>query len=191
MKYVSIDVETTGIDPEKHQVLEIGAIIEDTNNQLSFEEIPKFKCIIQHDTFKGSAYAINLNQRIFKILAEIPKFKNEAESYKRKHNILSTDDACIKFIEFLTTNGLGGRFIAAGKNFAGFDAQFLKHMDSLWPTAYQRVLDPGPMYTNFLVDQFPPDLSECKKRAGIQDTEIAHDALLDAWDVIQVLRAKY
>lgn len=72
MKYVSIDIETTGLDREKHQVLEVGAIIEDTNNPLPFDEIPRFKCIIGWEELMGSVFAINMNSRIVKILAEIP-----------------------------------------------------------------------------------------------------------------------
>lgn len=32
MKYVSIDIETSGLDPEINNVLSIGAVIEDTAN---------------------------------------------------------------------------------------------------------------------------------------------------------------
>ena len=39
MKYISIDIETTGLDRDLCQVLSIGAVIEDTNNikPLEFE----------------------------------------------------------------------------------------------------------------------------------------------------------
>ena len=47
MIYISIDTETTGIDKEKCQVIELGAIIEDTTKPLSFEESPKFECIVE------------------------------------------------------------------------------------------------------------------------------------------------
>lgn len=32
MKYVSIDIETTGLNPEVHQVIELAAVLEDTEN---------------------------------------------------------------------------------------------------------------------------------------------------------------
>jgi DNA polymerase III epsilon subunit-like protein len=189
VKYVSIDVETTGIDPIKNQVIEIGAIIEDTSKKLTYDELPKFKCIIEHEVYNGSAFAINLNQRIFSILSGIPKFK--PDDYRKQFNILTPDIARNSFIDFLMQNGMNNRFIAAGKNYAGFDYPFLKSMHPEWPQSYQRVLDPGPMYTNFTTDAFPPDLETCKQRAGLSNTKVSHDALEDAWDVIQVLRAKY
>ena len=36
MRYVSIDIETTGLDRQNDQVLEVGAVIEDTDKQLDF-----------------------------------------------------------------------------------------------------------------------------------------------------------
>jgi hypothetical protein len=38
-------------------------------------------------------------------------------------------------------------------------------------------------------DDTLPSLDVCKKRANI-DGNVSHNALLDAWDVIQVLRNK-
>ena len=35
-----------------------------------------------------------------------------------------------------------------------------------------------------------PNLNKCKERAGIQGL-VTHNALEDAWDVIEVLRKKY
>ena len=58
MKYVSIDIETTGLDPETCQILQVGAVIEDTQNLLPLEELPKFNCIVEHPAYTGSPYAL-------------------------------------------------------------------------------------------------------------------------------------
>jgi len=42
MKYISIDVETTGIDREKCQILSIGAVIEDTENIKPIKDLTFF-----------------------------------------------------------------------------------------------------------------------------------------------------
>lgn len=190
MLYLSIDVETTGIDPEKDQILEIGVIIEDTKTKLDFNRIPKFKCIVEHDSYHGSAYAINMNQRIFDILAKIPKQKEAALAYRVSHNILKVNDVHLAFERFLNQYGVPYSFTAAGKNYAGFDSLFLKNIPG-WPKAHQRVIDPGPIFIDWTKDFIPPNLSTCKERAGLKDIEITHDALYDAWDVIKVLRTKY
>jgi hypothetical protein len=89
MKYVVIDIETTGVDPENNQILEFGAVIEDSANPLPIEEIPKFKCVILHDSYNGSAFAINLNRRIFDILAQFEGAKNHKDRVKitEEHNM--------------------------------------------------------------------------------------------------------
>jgi oligoribonuclease len=62
MRYLSIDIETTGIDSENCEILSIGAILEDTENILPFEEIPKFHCAINRRSIKGELFAINMNK---------------------------------------------------------------------------------------------------------------------------------
>lgn len=44
---------------------------------------------------------------------------------------------------------------------------------------------------DFKNDDWLPNLTTCKEKAGLEETEVTHNALDDAWDVIQVLRAKY
>ena len=64
MVYISVDIETTGLDPERNQILSIGAIIEDTTKKLSFEEIPKFNAIVLHHELTGSPRAITMNKEL-------------------------------------------------------------------------------------------------------------------------------
>ena len=66
MKYISIDVETTGLDTENDQILSIAAIIEDSNNPLSFQDIPKIHIAIKRERISGSMFAINMNRELIK-----------------------------------------------------------------------------------------------------------------------------
>jgi hypothetical protein len=43
MKYVSIDIETGGLDA-RYSLLEFAAVVEDTADQLPLEELPTFHC---------------------------------------------------------------------------------------------------------------------------------------------------
>ena len=54
MLYVSIDIETSGLNPKKDQILSFAAIIEDTSKALSFEDCPKFYATVIHRRIKGS-----------------------------------------------------------------------------------------------------------------------------------------
>lgn len=201
MKYISLDIETTGLDRELDQVLEIGAIIEDTNNPLSFKESPKFHAIIKHDRYSGGAFAINMNQRIFKIHADRILIRDEDEKilYDDKHNICRVDEIARDFYNWLYAElkpnvTYGEKIVAtvAGKNFAGFDSPFLGKLPE-WNKFFRfrhRVLDPASLYWNAILDTELPSLEKCLERAGLP-TEVTHDAVEDSWQVIEVLRKKY
>jgi hypothetical protein len=54
----------------------------------------------------------------------------------------------------------------------------------------RRVLDPAQFYINWTKDIELPNLSTCKQRAGL-DSNVSHNAIEDAWDVIMLLRKQY
>ena len=41
MRYVSCDIESTGLDKENCQILQIGAVVEDTKNILPIDELDR------------------------------------------------------------------------------------------------------------------------------------------------------
>jgi hypothetical protein len=61
MIYVSIDIETTGLG-ENTQTLSIGLVVEDTNNLIPFEELPKLEIAIIHERLEGEIFALNMNR---------------------------------------------------------------------------------------------------------------------------------
>ena len=56
MKYVSIDIETTGLDPKLDQVLEMAAIVEDTEEKLKYSIAPKFRALFVYDRMEGRGH---------------------------------------------------------------------------------------------------------------------------------------
>lgn len=80
MKYVSIDIETTGIDREKCQILSIGAIIEDTTNKKPIEECPQFHAAIKlqdRQGFYGEPVALAMNAELIGHIANYAKSSQE------------------------------------------------------------------------------------------------------------------
>lgn len=231
MKYVSIDIETTGLNPETCEILSIGAIVEDTNKKLSFDEIPKFHCAIKkasRDIVSGEIYALNMNRDLIEKIV----YYSTAEDLDEKNDLvqmtgmyfLERDRVVRELYSFLYKNGLTPKkcpsvekmieegnselienvidiafdkgdsiiFTPAGKNFSSFDINFLKKLPN-WSSHFKprnRVIDPGILMVDWEKDDCLPSLDECKKRAKLEGG-ITHDALEDAWDVIQILRIKY
>ena len=229
MKYLSIDCETTGINAENDQLISIGIIIEDTNNPLSFDEIPKFHCIIKRDRLNGNVFALNLNREL---ISNLNKYnlanRTEQETLEQTLGVTFLDEGDVtksiyrflydnNYIDKPCTDGwshaLVGEYfeihkgksypvltksntpiniLCAGKNFGTFDKIFLEKLPR-WNEIFRihrRMIDPVMLYVDWTKDNVLPNLPECKKRAGF-DNSISHDALEDAWDVIQILRKKY
>ena len=226
MKYVSIDIETTGLDPEQHNILSIGLIIEDTNNLKSFEEIPKLHILINQDNITGSLYALSMNSDIIKQMSEFKELnKQERLELTKEKNVhfLRERDAVKKMYEFFYANGLcknehldgGYNFYyqngekykvpvfnrelepitinVAGKNFGTFDKLFLSKMELFTKLIKirQRIIDPSILFVDWHNDETLPSLHHCKLKCSFEDSEVKHDALMDAWDVINILRTKY
>lgn len=204
MDYVSIDLETTGLNPYKCSILEFGAIIDDLNESRAIDKLPRFHTYIVNDNYTGSPYALAMNH---KILSKIAGLKKESlrclDNYSLSGGrIIENGEQYMKlemlpiyfakFLEdegYLKENGLI-HFVAAGKNFAGFDLQFLEKIPA-WNDKIRvshRVFDPGSMYFK-MGDEEIPDTKVCMKRAGLK-SEVAHNAIDDAKDVIRLIRYK-
>jgi oligoribonuclease len=200
MKYVSIDIETTGIDSKRDQILSIGAIIEDTKTKLPYQELPKFHVALLHERIEGSHFAINMNKDL---IANINKYLISKKDVrcelieKTGMEFRSPAEAVNLLHQFLVDNGFGeyGEQLTinvAGKNFGTFDKLFLERLPAFKKCIKfrNRILDPSILYVDWANDYALPSLNECKERGGIPGA-VTHDALEDAWDVIQALRKEY
>jgi DNA polymerase III epsilon subunit-like protein len=225
MKYISIDLETTGLEKDRYQILSFGAIIEDTENKLPFSEIPKFHAAILHNELTGSPFALNMNKKIIEAIVHY----QTAEDQDEKNDLVQMtgmefyyeDQVVERFYRWLYDNGMveldpnflnqmvtrdeNGKIYpmitsktkpvtinVAGKNFASFDKHFIERLPR-WKQLIrirQRIIDPAVIFTDWKNDDSLPSLNKCKERAKIQG-EVTHDALEDAWDVIELLRTQY
>ena len=129
MKYVSIDIETTGLDTKNDQILMVAMIVEDTENKLPREELPTFSCLVMHSDegaeqrYEGSPFALWLNAWIFEALA-----KNDESKYK----IYSQTAWHGPALNFLNQHFGPQKVVAAGKNVGSFDLQFFPILSPLY-----------------------------------------------------------
>lgn len=208
MKYVSIDTETTGLDPNRHQILQIAAVIDDLENPKPIDELPRFVRYFHYEELVGNPYALQMNGWIMKRACEIKRNgKNVTPTYsniprwEHKGDVLTVKEALSgDFHKFLSEHywnddryAKDGKWInVGGKNFGNFDAPFIianfPKLENVikWRS---RILDVGPMFLK-ATDKCVPDLKTCLERAGIEK-EVTHDACDDALDVIKCVRAYY
>jgi hypothetical protein len=222
MKYISIDIETTGLESEKNKVISVAAIIEDTSTKLPFNECPKFNVAVLQNELIGSARAITINKELISLIADYQDANDETRKLIDTHSeykYIREDDVAKEFYWFLEENGFGqgmdnsGGYVqikdghmrpminsgtkpitinVAGKNFATFDKLFLEELP-WWKKLIrirQRVLDPAILVVDWNNDTSLPNLKQCKERTGVEGI-VTHNALEDAWDVIEVMRKFY
>jgi hypothetical protein len=173
--YLSIDIETTGLDRQKVHVLQLAAVYD---NGKDLEDLPTFDRVIKWPVIThAEEYAMNLN-------------KDLLERGFKKQNIVSINQCRDEFNKWLDKIAPGSsRFTPAGKNVQGFDIPILENPVNqfFFKRFLRRTLDPGSMYT----DEFDhiPTLDEINSVTG--RSPVTHNALDDCWDVVYAIRHKW
>jgi len=183
MKYCTLDLETTCINPKcLESILMFSFVIEDSSNNCALElnELPHYSGFINHKKIVGEPYALQMNQWILKILAKVDK--------QPRHPVIEPEHFESSVHAFLNAHFPNNqKIILAGKNVGSFDLQFLPK--SIQDRFAARSIDPGSIFINW-DSKYPPSLDEVKKITG-RDGIVAHDAYEDCLDVIGALRTTY
>lgn len=168
MKFVSIDIETTGLDPNTCQTIEIGAVMVDTTQG----KLSTFRRLINHSLFQGEPYALGMHPHIFKEIADGQGVQPE--------------DVLDDLIEWIRIYIPKGAITVAGKNFGSFDLQFLKKLPGGEDLPFRhRFMDPAMLYWG-PTDEVLPNLITCLERAGLPAT-VTHNAVEDAAQVADLI----
>lgn len=181
--YVSIDIETTGLDPEVCQVIEFGAVLEDWITPI--EQLPRFHRYVVHDRIIGEPFALAMNAEILRRIAN----REEGYLYATPAQLAAEFDIWLQMNQVIKEPSQA--FTAAGKNFASFDLQFLRRIPAFKHIKiHHRSIDPAMLYWRPETDIGLPSSKTCKDRAGVPG-DVIHTAIEDAIDVIQTVRAAY
>ncbi len=73
MKYVSLDIETTGLDKNKNQIVEVGAVLDEIGSTTPIEELPKFRAVLLHDEMVMGPYCANLHRDLWQEISKAQK----------------------------------------------------------------------------------------------------------------------
>jgi hypothetical protein len=208
--YIAIDLETTGLDTEKSQILQIGWVIDDGVSPR--KELQTGSILIQNDSITyGENYAIGMNAWIFQELMKKPadrKYPTRLPQAGILELMIAIDKAAKLAHDFDVATGVkrpSKKTQIAGKNAGNFDwpiimntlKNFASGTYSMEHEANQsaiaktgsvdhRFIDCGAVY--FDVFGKNPSFNDINTLIG--NTEISHDALDDAMDVVIALRNK-
>jgi hypothetical protein len=207
--YVSIDIETLGLNHDYCDVIEFGAVIDDLKTPLN--QLPTFHTyVLPPKRYAGGKYHHFYQGEPFAMAMHAEKLKRIADRAK-DWGYANPDEVGPMFADWLVQHGHEGdgqkkmevrhtldqyepvKISVGGKNFSRFDFRFLEKLED-WDACikiHHRTYDPSMLYLDPNTDNVPPSLSECLKRAGYTDKVVKHDAVEDARDVIRVLRHKW
>lgn len=196
MRYCSIDIETTGLDPAKCDILQFAAVLDDLNDPKPISKLPSFTAYFtKKEPLVGDPFALSMHPEILRKIADAQK--NKLEQNEQGEWFMPIEQLPCALMAFLLKNNYERdkkgiiRVNVAGKNVASFDMQFLKaKIEKWWPISFfQRTIDPAILYWDAKRDEQLPDLKTCMERARIKG-EVTHTALEDALVVVKLLRHK-
>jgi len=194
MRYVSIDVESTGLNRENCDIIQFAAVIDDILNPLPIDELPKFQAYFYKPLYSGEPYALSMHGEIFR---KIDKAHREnIEENELGERFMDIQDLPNAFRNFLVKNNFKEdskrriHITVAGKNVGSFDIPFLKEKIKDWNNIVirHRNIDPAVLYYK-QGDISLPDTKLCMERAGLSG-EVTHTALEDAIVVVKLIRRK-
>lgn len=204
MKYVSVDIETTGLDPQQCVPLELAAVLGDTKH---LPELATLRLLIVPE---DESPLLDANQwckdNLAGLFAELRQVipdhhtKMVIDPVRGGHANFWGECRASQVDEALTVwlsrNGFSRdekddkyHVNVAGKNVASFDLPFLKHNCPGWGSSVRfrhRVVDPTPFFARE-GDEVLPDLGTCLERAGLA-SYVSHGALDDALQVHQLIQ---
>ncbi len=194
MKYLSIDIETGGLDPED-SILELGMVWDDLEKGVNDYEACRI-VMIPTDVIAITPYCCRMHRDLIDEIVEVQQadwWKNEMEGSTWARIGASEEESITGWTTYYVKQGFGYQafaaalnimevpwkdqsIILAGKNIGLFDIPRLElhgwfspngMEDTDPPFRYkQRVLDPAMLFLRSS-DEVPPSLSECIERAGL------------------------
>lgn len=189
MRYVALDTETSGLDPQKHDLLEVGAIYDDLKLAYIPKQDPFHAVIIPYGDFLICPVVAKMHQRLWDLMEKVDKEELDYQGWYLDEGIaFCRPEALVDaFEKWLQSNGFDNKITIAAKN-PNFDREALYSVDRFKKRIRirYRMIDPMHYFIR-RTDDVPPNLTECMKRAGEQIQNL-HSAVDDAWAVAKLMR---
>lgn len=171
MRLLSVDIETTGLDPSQDHILSIGLVAFDPTLYPS-GNCATMEILVRPPTWpdiRGSMVALNMNTALIQRIRESPY----AVDYASASRIAA---------DWIAEQEITG---ICGKNYSSFDREFLRRLPNPVAKWSHRCIDPVGFFVD-ISDEKLPDLRMCLIRAGLEPT-VTHNAVEDASQVAELV----
>lgn len=163
MRLVAFDLETTGLNPATNHVLQIGAVVFESETGAV---VDTFEELVTPPGYGDSPYALAMNQAL---LYEIAAAKSPP----------NFETVQASFADFLYKNGCN-KAHAVGFNVGSFDLQFgFKNL------FHHRTIELGSLLMGKFESDIPVTSAQWHKHQG---KEVAHTALADCLEAVEAYR---
>lgn len=98
MKFISLDIETTGLDKDKHQIVEVGAVLDEVGSTIPIEELPKFRAVLLHGEMLMNDFCANLHRDLWAEIQRILKTRQADQLANDKYLIAAAYEPGIKYV---------------------------------------------------------------------------------------------
>jgi DNA polymerase III epsilon subunit-like protein len=176
MKMLSLDVETTGLNPKVHGIIQIGAVLFDSHAPVGTVE-KSIEMNLMFDNLVWSTFCLNMHKDW------IARWHLDAAGLYRR------DQAISWMFQYLS---VGQRHLTIAAKNPNFDVLFLQALPDPKMCLSDRIIYTHDPYHYYVLpeDKYPPSLKNCKTRAidrgctAFESIETAHTGLADAIDIV-------
>ena len=71
MPYLGLDTETTGLNPEKDQLMQLAMVL-DNDPDVAVDDLPHFNAVLWHKRICGDPVALKMNADLISFIADHP-----------------------------------------------------------------------------------------------------------------------
>ncbi len=188
MKILVISLLTTGFDPVKNNILELGFLVEQTENELPYEECPKLRLWADFEFYRGCPQSLINHSHVLQKIQEMRDANPKSIRLVKPDNII---DKLVSFLKphFANNGVFNNQITVAGRNYSGLDQKFLERLKGFEGIPFSgHVIEPSILLLDTKKDNQPPTFAECKRRVGLEGGA-NFDSLKDCWDIVQIIRA--
>jgi len=99
MKYISLDIETTGLNKNENQIVEVGAVLDDIGSTTPIEKLPKFRAVLLHGEMLMGSYCAKLHRDLWAEIQRLFKSGGADQIPEDLYLLASVHDEGIKHVE--------------------------------------------------------------------------------------------